>query len=114
MITAIRARSPWTRALTTLLLVTVLVFAMGCYGSFPLTHAVYNFNGEVTDNSIGQQLVFWVFIILPVYGIAQLGDAIIFNLIEFWTGETLDIGQADLPIDRAVAIAHAPARFVAV
>ncbi|MEQ8820911.1 MAG: DUF3332 family protein [Sumerlaeia bacterium] len=83
------------RALAVLLLAATLPALSGCYGNFPLTKAVYNFNGEVSDNKIVQSLIFWVFIFLPVYGFAQLGDAIIFNLIEFWTGESLTISSVE-------------------
>lgn len=94
MLTLVHRRSPGTRAVCTLLLVALLAFAVGCYGSFPLTHAVYRFNGDAIDVPLGQSLLFWVFIILPVYSIAMLGDAVIFNLIEFWTGESLAVGQS--------------------
>jgi hypothetical protein len=86
-------RPAWIRAVSAVLIVALMAFALGCYGSFPLTHAVYQFNGDAIDNSLGQTLLFWVFIILPVYWFAMLGDAVIFNLIEFWTGESLDVGQ---------------------
>lgn len=77
-------------------IIVVVLFAFApvaltsCYGTFPLTNLVYEVNGEIGGSSVGgrvlRQIVFWVFIILPVYSIAMLGDAIIFNLIEFWTG----------------------------
>ncbi len=59
----------------------------GCYGNFPLTKAVYRFNGHVFDNEIATNVLFWIFVVFPVYGIAALGDAVIFNLINYWTGE---------------------------
>lgn len=68
--------------------------AVGCYGKFPLTKAVYRFNGEVSSDRLLRSVLMWGFIILPVYEIAMIGDAIIFNLIQFWTGETLQIGSA--------------------
>jgi len=63
-----------------------------CYGQFPLTKAVYEFNGAV-DAGILQQVVFWVFVIVPVYGVAILADALVLNLIEFWSGDGLSIGS---------------------
>ena len=72
------------------LLVAMLPFFMGgCYGNFPLTRAVYKFNGSVSSNKFIQSVMFWVFVIIPVYKIGMLADAIIFNLIEFWTGKQL-------------------------
>ena len=68
--------------------------AAGCYGRFPLTKAVHKFNGKITGNEIIHNIVFWLFVIFPVYYIAQLGDAIIFNLIEFWSGSKLDLSSS--------------------
>ncbi len=92
----------WVRIVATLVVAAMLAMALGCYGNFPLTKAVYHFNGDVTDNELAQSILFWVFVILPVYGLANLGDVLIFNLIEFWSGETLDVSQADG--DRAITV----------
>lgn len=73
------------------LLVALTPLASGCYGRFPVTHAVYRWNGEVTDNRLVHSLLMWLLIIVPVYHFAMLGDVFIFNLIEFWTGDTLHI-----------------------
>lgn len=73
-----------------LMLALILPMALGgCYGAFPLTKKIYKFNGEVSDNRIVQSLVFWVFLIIPVYGIGTFVDAIVFNLVECWTGKQL-------------------------
>jgi len=75
--------------------VVVMLIAMlplligGCYGPFPLTKSIHKFNGEVSENKWVKTIVFWVFVILPVYGIGMFADAIVFNLVEFWTGEPL-------------------------
>ncbi|MEQ9064556.1 MAG: DUF3332 domain-containing protein [Vicingaceae bacterium] len=66
------------------LLLYVMSFQTGCFGSFGLTSAIWSWN-----DSIGKfpgELVFLVFIILPIYSIALLIDAVIINTIEFWTG----------------------------
>jgi hypothetical protein len=63
-----------------------LVLCGGCLGGFPLTKTVYNFNTGL-QTEIGQTLVFWAFLIIPVYSLALLGDIVIFNVIEFWTGD---------------------------
>jgi len=75
------------------LLVAMAPWMLGCFGSFPLTHAMYKFNGAVTKSDLIHTVVFWVFVILPVYSIAVIGDAVIFNLVEFWGGEALDISS---------------------
>ena len=67
------------------LFTSLALFSTGCFGSFPITHKVYDFNASVGGKFV-QTLVFWVFIIIPVYGVATLIDAVIFNLIDFWAG----------------------------
>ena len=84
-------RTLWVQATCGLLIIALLALSLGCYGTFPLTKAVYEFNGDVTENELGQSLLMWGFIIIPVYSCAMLGDGIIFNLIEFWSGESLQL-----------------------
>jgi hypothetical protein len=72
----------------TLIAMMPLVFCGGCYGPFPLTRKVYEFNGNL-ETDVGQTLVFWAFIIIPVYSVAMLADALVFNLVEFWTGDQI-------------------------
>jgi hypothetical protein len=69
----------------------------GCFGGFPLTHAVYKGNrnvygsvdGDNTQRKMAQSAVMWLFI--PIYAGAAVGDIVVFNLIEFWTGSQTDI-----------------------
>ena len=63
-----------------------LLFVNGCYGPFLLTKKVHAWNGQVSDNKWIVEVVFLVCAWLPVYGIATLADAILFNSLEFWTG----------------------------
>lgn len=74
------------RILRPLALVTALGALGGCYGKFHLTNTIYKWNGEVSGNKFVQTLVFWALVIIPVYELLMLGDGIIFNVIEFWTG----------------------------
>lgn len=41
---------------------------------------------EISDSKFVNNLVFWGLNIVPVYGLFFLGDIIIFNVIEFWSG----------------------------
>jgi hypothetical protein len=59
--------------------------ATGCYGDFALTRKLHQWNGSLGDKWVNT-LVFWALVIVPVYEVAALGDAIIFNVIEFWGG----------------------------
>jgi hypothetical protein len=82
-------RSPWL-----LLLMVSLTLTGGCFGRFPLTRAIYNANASVggdvgsdrTQAKLAQTAVMWVFVIIPVYSVGMIGDALVFNAIEFWTG----------------------------
>ena len=81
-----------------LALAALLTAATGCYGKFYLTRTLHKWNGEVTDNRVVHTLVFWALIIVPVYELLTLGDALIFNVIEFWTGDNiLDDGNMPSP-----------------
>lgn len=68
-------------------LVALGMFLNGCYGPFYLTRKVHHWNGEVSNNKWIVEAVFLVCTWLPVYSIASLADAIIFNSVEFWTGK---------------------------
>lgn len=56
-----------------------------CLGSFRLTNKCYTWNKSIGDKWINE-LVFIGLNIIPVYDICILADAVIFNSIEFWTG----------------------------
>ena len=68
------------------LLLVVCFVTVGCTGSFMLTKKVYNFHRQQEGKWV-DELVFLGVVIIPVYSLASLGDAIIFNSIEFWSGE---------------------------
>lgn len=65
----------------------LIVSLTGCFGGFRATKAVHEFNREVHPNKWVQEIVFLGLVIIPVYGLATLFDAIILNSIEFWTGD---------------------------
>lgn len=69
-----------------LLIASMAVMSVGCYGSFNLTKKVYNWNGTMGDKWV-VELVFLGLNIVPVYGIAGFIDVYILNLIEFWSGK---------------------------
>jgi hypothetical protein len=63
---------------------TIVALAItGCTGSFRATKNVNNFHRHRSQKLI-DELVFLGCI--PIYGVAVLGDVIIFNTIEFWSG----------------------------
>ena len=75
-----------TKGVAILLLVTTSVMMSGCYGSFALTSKLHRWNGQVSNKKFVNELVFFGLCILPAYELACLGDALIFNSIEFWGG----------------------------
>jgi hypothetical protein len=82
-------------------LVAIAPFSLSCYGRFPLTKAVYGMNGRAgrsfgadrTQHKLVQSVVMWVLWIIPVYEVAIFADAFVLNLIEFWTGDTIEVGS---------------------
>ena len=68
-----------------------------CLGSFALTNNVLEWNRGVTDNKFVNQVVFWALNVIPVYSATVFIDAVILNLIEFWTGDNpLAMGDTKL------------------
>tara|TARA_R110002020_G_scaffold63170_2_gene168759 strand:+ start:135865 stop:136392 length:528 start_codon:yes stop_codon:yes gene_type:complete len=55
-------------------------------GSFSAFNNLKDWNQEISDSKFVNNLVFWGLNIIPVYGLFFIGDAIIFNVIEFWSG----------------------------
>lgn len=59
--------------------------AGGCYGPFNLTRRLYQWNGQI-QGKWEKEFVFLILAYVPVYGLAVTADALIFNSMEFWTG----------------------------
>lgn len=59
-----------------------------CVGSFGLTRKVHGFVTSFGNKWVNW-LVFLVFVIIPIYGLAILADAVVVNSVEFWTGHGL-------------------------
>ena len=62
------------------------LFVSGCYGPFNLTRRLYQWNGQVSQEKWGKEIVFLLLAVTPVYSFATLADGIVFNSLEFWTG----------------------------
>ncbi len=75
---------------------------VGCYGRFPITNAIYDWNGDVTDNHIINSVIMVVLAIIPVYGLAIFVDALIINSIEFWSGDDVELSQTHIQEDGTV------------
>ena len=94
---------------TCALLLAVAFMASGCYGPFRLTKKLHTWNGEV-GGKWPNEFVFLVLLWVPVYGLSMLGDALIFNSVEFWTGDNpIDSASAGEPGTRTKRIAKGSA-----
>jgi hypothetical protein len=58
----------------------------GCFGKFQLTRKLYDINQSIDDKYI-RSAATWIFVI--PYAVTGLLDFVVFNVIEFWTGENL-------------------------
>ncbi len=72
-------------ATAVLLAIVVAAMGSGCFGSFKATNAVYELNDGV-PGPVLKEVVFLVFVFIPVYGFAILIDVLFLNIIEFATG----------------------------
>jgi hypothetical protein len=71
--------------LIALTLGSLLVTQTGCFGKFALTRKAYDWHDGVSSNKFVKSLLLWIPMAF-VYAITGSLDAIIFNLIEFWSG----------------------------
>lgn len=81
-----------------LAMASMLVFS-SCLGSFSAFNNLKEWNHDVSENKFVNNAVFWGLNIIPVYGLFFIGDTIIFNVIEFWSGSnpiTMDEGEEEL------------------
>jgi hypothetical protein len=92
------------------LLCLALMGVQGCFGGFRLVNTVYDFNRDLSDKILVQEIVFLALVVVQVYSVAFVADAVLFNTIEWITGDN-PISQgpgetrlATLPDGRTVAL----------
>lgn len=66
--------------------VSTVALGSGCYGSFGLTDMLYDWNTKASGDKFVRALIFFALVVIPVYGLFLVVDAVILNTIEFWTG----------------------------
>lgn len=62
----------------------------GCIGknnTFCLFNGVLKWNKSASDNEWINELIFLGLNIIPVYGVSLFADVLVFNSIDFWTGD---------------------------
>lgn len=87
------------------LLAVLLPLATSCYGRFQLVRNVYEANASVKDKYV-RSAVTWLFVIVPVYGLAGLVDFVVLNVIEFWQGKN-PMMSGEEPVIRTAQIGAA-------
>ena len=83
-----------------MLLATCILLTTGCMGHMGVTQNVKKGNLSITEHRWGREGVFLGFTVLWVYRISALLDLIIFNSVEFWSGEN--------PITKQPALVNIP------
>jgi hypothetical protein len=85
-----------SRLLAVLCVSVLSLHVSGCFGKFALTRAMWDFNKNISPNKFIQWVVFLVMVVVPVYEIGALVDALVINSIEFWTGSN-PVSSVDSP-----------------
>jgi hypothetical protein len=75
------------RTIAIVMVMVVSFISTGCLGRFAAFNKLSDWNQKVTDDKFLNEIIFLAFNIVPVYGVALLADAIVFNSIEFWGGK---------------------------
>ena len=76
--------SRFGKGIALLLVAAVGALSAGCFGKFQLTRKLYDINQSIDEKYI-RSAVTWLFVI--PYAVTGLLDFIVFNVIEFWSGE---------------------------
>jgi len=72
-------------------------FNSSCLGPDNLYNSVKNWNAELSEQDWVNEVVFLGLSIVPVYGIALFGDVLIFNTIDYWTGNDTISDPGEFP-----------------
>ncbi len=79
------------------MVIAAAIMTSSCLGSFNAWNDLREWNEGLTNSRFIDNLIFWGLNIIPVYGVFLLGDLVIFNPIEFWTGSNpLGMNEGDV------------------
>jgi hypothetical protein len=76
--------SRFVKGIALALVASVGALSAGCFGKFQLTRKLYDINQSIDEKYV-RSAATWLFVI--PYAVTGLLDFIVFNVIEFWTGE---------------------------
>ena len=62
---------------------------VGCYGSYSAFNKLHKWNGGATGSKVANSAIHFGLWILPVYELCIIGDWLIFNNVEFLTGNAV-------------------------
>lgn len=75
------------RTLAALAVTATLATSAGCYGSYGAFNKLHGWNGKVSGDKWARSAVHLGLWIIPVYELAIVGDFLIFNTVEQFTGQ---------------------------
>jgi len=76
--------SRFGKGIALVLVASVGALSAGCFGKFQLTRNLYGVNQSIDDKYV-RSAATWIFVI--PYALTGILDLVVFNVIEFWTGE---------------------------
>jgi len=76
--------SRFVKGIALALVAAVGALSAGCFGKFQLTRKLYDINQSIDEKYV-RSAATWIFVI--PYAVTGLLDFVVFNVIEFWTGE---------------------------
>jgi hypothetical protein len=76
--------SRFGKGIALVLVAAVGTLSAGCFGKFQLTRKLYDVNQSIDEKYI-RSAATWIFVI--PYALTGILDFVVFNVIEFWTGE---------------------------
>ena len=68
-----------------------------CLGPDNLYGSIKNWNATVSDQDWVNEILFIGMYIIPVYQFALLGDVLIFNTVEYWSGDNPIADPGEFP-----------------
>ena len=96
--------SRFGKGIALVLVAAVGTLSAGCFGKFQLTRKLYDVNQSIDEKYV-RSAATWIFVI--PYALTGILDFVIFNVIEFWTGEN---PAASAPVTKVYA--HGSGRTV--
>ena len=76
--------SRFGKGIALVLVAAVGALSAGCFGKFQLTRKLYDVNQSIDEKYV-RSAATWIFVI--PYALTGILDFVVFNVIEFWTGE---------------------------